>query len=138
METENLYKSFNNDKTIEELQYHMLQYKTRLQNVKAEQEFYSVLINAPIFKPYVINLFERLEQFKMGIKKTEKVASDLLNEVSSHTNKISNKIECEDVACDSFFIKTHEVLERKIYDFLTKTTASKSQLFQYIQSVLLV
>lgn len=137
METDNLYKSFINEKAIEELQYNMLQYKTRLLYVKVEQDFYNMLINAPIFKPRVINLYERLEQFRRGIKQTEILVSALLIEVNSHINKISSKMESEDLVGDGFFLKEHEELEHRIYDFLMKSIESKSQLFQYIQSVLL-
>ena len=137
METTNLYKSFNDNKTTEELQYNMQQFRIRLQEVIMDQEFYRVLLHASIFKPKVIALFERLKEFKEVEKQTEKNASDLLIKVDSHINEISIKIEFEDLACDNYFIKTHDDLEIEIYEFLMKTTASNGQLIQYIQGIIL-
>ncbi len=131
------YKSFNKDKTIEALEYDMLQYSERLLHIKAEQDFYSTLVNAPIFKPRTANLFEKLEQFKRQIQQTKTLSSGLLNEISTHINKINNKTEWKDLGYRNSLVTGHDVLEHKIHDFFVKTADSKSQLLQYIQSVLL-
>jgi hypothetical protein len=137
METTNLYKSFNDTKTTEELQYNMQHLKIRLQEIIVDQKFYNVLLNASIFKPKVIGLFERLRDFKEVVQQTKKTASDLLIKADAHMDKISIKIECEDLACDNYFIKTHDELEMEIHEFLTKTASSKSRLNQYIQDIIL-
>ena len=116
--------------------YNMLQYKARLQGIKIEQEFFKFLVEASIFRPKIINLFERLEQYKSGIHQTGKKTINLLNEVDSHINKITNKIECDNLACDDFFIKIHEALEHNIFNFFVESEGSKVEIFQYLQSVI--
>jgi hypothetical protein len=50
MKTKNNYKSFNEKKSIEELKYNMLQYKTKIEEVIIEYTFYKNLIGASIYK----------------------------------------------------------------------------------------
>jgi hypothetical protein len=136
METKNIYKSFNDNKSIEELKYKLLQYNTRVEEEIIEYKFYQNLIEASIYKSNAINLFENLEMFKKEINATENEASELLKEIKLNSNSITNKIECEDLFCDNFFIKSYDELEEKTHSFFIKCTNFKIQMFQYLESVL--
>ena len=137
MDTKNLYKNFNEDKSIEELQYNMLLSKVRLDELKTDFQFYTHLIEASIYKPDVINLFEKLQDIKSNIDLVKKEATDLANEVHSQINLIEKKIECEDVACDTFFISNYELLQRKLHEFFTKIYSDKQHMFEYLRSVIM-
>ncbi|MEJ2113109.1 MAG: hypothetical protein P8X62_05245 [Flavobacteriaceae bacterium] len=130
------YISFNGNKNIEELKYNLLQYKDSLEDLNIELAFYNFLLGASIFKPRIINLFEMLEKFKIETKEIIKMSEDLQNKISSHINQIENKIECEDLACENFFIEEYEELEHNIYNFFSKSKAFKSSLFQYLLGVI--
>ncbi|QVY64451.1 hypothetical protein [Polaribacter sp. Q13] len=136
MDVENIYKSFNENKSIEELKYNMLQYKTRLKEEIIEYKFYKNLLEASIFKVNTRNLFENLEMFKKDITSTENEALALLKEIEIHSNSITNKLECEDLFCDNFFIKTHDDLEKKTYQFFIQCTNFKIKIFEYLESTL--
>lgn len=136
METKNTYKSFNEDKTVEELQYNMLQHKLKLLSLETELNFYVFIIKTSIFKPNIINLFERLEQFKTQITQLKKTTNDLLYDVNLHIKSINNKIECEDLICDKFFIKAHNEIEERIHFNFKEITSLKTQMFEYLQSVI--
>ncbi|WP_347925543.1 hypothetical protein [Pontimicrobium sp. SW4] len=136
METQNIYKSFNNEKTIEELQYSMLQYKTTLESFKPEYSFYKHLLKSQIFKSNVINLFEYLERFKKTIADHEISTANLIIEINSHNNQITKKIECDDLVCDNYFIKEYDVLENKIHTFLIEYSNFKLQMLPYLQSAI--
>ncbi|ARV15843.1 hypothetical protein [Polaribacter sp. SA4-12] len=136
MEAKNSYKCFNENKSIEELKYNMLQFKTRIEEEIIEYKFYKNLLEASIYKSKTINLFENLEKYKKGINATEKEALELLKEINLHSNSITNKIECQDLFCDNFFIKGHDKLEEKTQKFFIECTSFKIQLFQYLESVL--
>ena len=136
METLQSYKNFADDKSIEELQYHILTDITSLENLRFELQFYKLLLDKPIFKAQVINLFENLVKFKNEIQTLNESSMDLLHELSSHANQIANKIECEDMACDQFFIKEYNVVKHKVFDFNEKIFIFKFRLFQYIESVI--
>ena len=136
METENTYKSFNENKSIEELQYNMFQYRLKLKDFLDNNQFIKYLLKASIYKQGTLNLFETLEKYKEYTNEMKTLASNLLDEVNSHSKQIKNKIECEDVACDTFFIKKHDDLELKIHNLFIESRTSKRHMFQYLKSVI--
>ncbi len=136
MEVKNSYKSFNANKSIEELQYNMLQFKIRIEELIIEYKFYKTLFKASIYKSNAINVFENFEQFKRNIYSAEKEAKELVPVINLHSNSITNKIECEDLFCDNFFIKNHDELEERIHQFFNNSTSFKTQMLQYLESVL--
>ncbi|WP_298493583.1 hypothetical protein [uncultured Algibacter sp.] len=136
MEPQLLYKSFNENKTIEELEYNIKMHKTGLENIKFELQFLKNLLNKPIFNPHAMNLFETLSKFKNEIKSLNKNCEELIERLISHANKIRIKMECEDVACDLFFIKKHDAIELNVFNFNTKIYDFKFKLFQFTESVL--
>ena len=136
MKKSQAYKSFNTDKTIEELQYSIVKDTNMFENLKFELRFYKSLVTKPIFKPHVLNLYETLEKYKNEISNLHKDIEALLNELNSHEHQISNKIECEDLACDNFFIKKHETIEEKAFNLNNKIYNLKFRLLQYIESVI--
>lgn len=137
MEAIEVYRSFNSNKSIEELQYNISRNITTIENLKFELQFYKFLLSKTIFKPHVINLYERLTQFKNEIITMNESSITLINELNSHAHQIRNKIECEDLACDNFFIKNHDDLELKVFRFNTNIFNFKFRLFQYIESVII-
>ena len=136
METQNTYRSFNDEKSIEELKYNMLGYKTTLESFKTEHSFFKHLLKSQIFKSNVINLFEYLEQLKKTIAHHETTTAKLIIEIGSHNNQITKKIECDDLVCDNYFIKEYDALENKTHDFLKEYSNFKSQMLPYLQSVI--
>ncbi|WP_339895460.1 hypothetical protein [uncultured Algibacter sp.] len=136
METLQSYKSFTDDKSIEELQFNILTDITSLENLKFELQFYKLLLDKPIFKPHEINLYETLVKFKNEIQALNENCTNLLNDLSSDAKLIGKKIECEDLACDHFFIKEHDAIKHKIFNFKEKIFIFKFRLFQFIESVI--
>jgi hypothetical protein len=137
MKTKNEYKSFNTDKSIEELKYNLLQQRETFGNLIIEQEFYKKLINAPIYQSEKLNVFEKLEGFKNELKQTAETNKLLLNEIGVQLFQIDKKVECDDLFCDNFFIKEIDTLELKIHNFLIKITALKLQMIEYFQDVMI-
>jgi len=137
MKTKIEYKSFNNNKAIEELQYNLLQKRETLRNLIAEHQFYTFLLNAPIYKSLALNLFETLEGFKSEIEKVDQKTKMLLNEIGMQLYQIDKKIECQDLVCDNFFIKEIDNLEYKTSIFLIDIIDLKSRIFQYLQHVII-
>lgn len=137
MKTLQTYKSFNRDKSIEELQHNILKAATGIENLKFELQFYKTLLNKPIYKPHTLNLYEKLAHFKNEVNTITKNATSLLTEINSHAHHLRNKIECDNLACDSFFINEHDDIERKIFNFQIKIFNFKFRFFQYIESVII-
>ena len=137
METLQTYKSFTEDKSIEEIQFNILTDITSLENLKFELQFYKLLLDKPIFKPHEFNLFETLVKFKIEIQTLNENCIELLSALSSDAKLIANKIECEDLACDNFFIKNHDAIKLKIFNFNEKIFIFKFRLFQFVESVII-
>tara|TARA_R110002051_G_scaffold31017_2_gene71157 strand:- start:169 stop:588 length:420 start_codon:yes stop_codon:yes gene_type:complete len=137
MKTKNEYKSFNTDKSIEELKYNLLQQRETFGNLIIEQEFYKKFLNAPIYQSEKLNLFEKLEGFKNELKQTAETNKLLLNEIGVQLFQIDKKVECDDLFCDNFFIKEIDTLELKIHNFLIKITALKLQMIEYFEDVII-
>lgn len=137
MEALQVYKSFNSNKSIEELQYNVSREISKLENLNLELEFYLLLIEKPIFKNHVMNLFETLNNLKSEIKIINTHRINLLNDLQTHSNQIINKIECDDIACDNFFIKEHDDIELKIFNFNNNLLDFKFKLLQYLQNVII-
>ncbi|MDU8885706.1 hypothetical protein RXV94_06005 [Yeosuana sp. MJ-SS3] len=136
MKPQEEYKSFNSKKSIEELQYIMLQYNKRLLELETEQNFYNFLIGASVFKNQILNVFEILEQFKNELNINLKTIRELLDKVDSQIDLISKKIECDNLLCDSFFVREYDDLELEIYSFFQNISDFKSQFFSYMESTI--
>lgn len=104
MKAINDYKSFNEKKSIEELKYTMRQHKNKIEEEIIDYKFYQKLIKASIYNTSVTNLLETLACFKQEIKLYENEAYELLTEINVQSTSISNKIECDDLFCDHYFI----------------------------------
>ncbi|WP_338733444.1 hypothetical protein [Mangrovimonas cancribranchiae] len=138
MKTNITYRSYNTDKTLEELQYNINTCKIRLENTKAEIVFYEFILSAPMYKNSVINLFETLQQFKTKLQELERQGLQLIEDINAHVNQIAKKNECEDVMCDNYFLQHHDNLERKAHNFFTELSTLKSAMFDYLKSVIKV
>ncbi|MFD0836068.1 hypothetical protein ACFQ0I_09850 [Mariniflexile aquimaris] len=137
MKTELNYISFSSNKSIEELRYILSNHISNLEHIKVELEFYNNLLDKPIYKPEVRNLFEKLDGFKNEINLIiEKHMVFLNNQLYAHLNSVKNKIECDDVACDNFFISEHEALDLEVFNFYKEVNDLKSRLFPFVLSVL--
>ncbi|HLV38540.1 hypothetical protein, partial [Xanthomarina sp.] len=117
MKTQQEYKTFNNEKTIAELQYNMQRFGANLQFLKKDLDFLGYLVNSTIYKVNMMDLFENLERFKKEILKTSNKCDLLIIEANFQANQITQKIECDELACDNYFISTQNNLEKNIYDF---------------------
>ncbi|GAA4810313.1 hypothetical protein [Litoribaculum gwangyangense] len=131
------YISFNSNKSILELQYSISSEIYKMENLKLELEFYLILLDKPLFESYTINLYERLTDFKKEAKGINESRIHLLESLYSHANHISNKIECDNIACDNFFIKQHDEIELTVFNFHKTISDFKFRLFQYLESVLI-
>ena len=136
MVTNENYKSFNKNKDIEELQSNLKQYKLKLEDLIIDFQFFETILNAPIYKTKVLNLFENLQRFKEDINGYKNEVSKLLEDISRQVKIITKKIECGDLICDNFFVQNHDSLDRSILNLLKNSHQFKAEMFQYLASVI--
>jgi hypothetical protein len=137
METKPVYKSFNSNKSLEELLYCISNDSQRLTELKIELQFYATLIDKPIFIKNVMNLFEKLSELKNRIIQLEKTRIKVLIKIKSHINLISNKIACQDTVYDTFFMDAYNQLEKEIFNFDNEIFNFKRRYYEYIEGVII-
>lgn len=136
MKTSQEYKSFNNEKTIAELQYNMQRFRANLQFLKEDLDFLNFLVNTSIYKENMRDLFENLERFKKEILKAFNKCDMLITEANFQANQITQKIECDELACDNYFISAQNNLEKNIYDFIIESYLLKTEMYNYLKGVI--
>lgn len=136
MKTHLEYKSFNGEKSIEELQYNMQKQIERLHCLQEDLIFLQFLISADIYKSKIINLFENLEQIKKELSNGINTYNRLIAKANAFRSQIFNKVECNDLECDNYFITTLNDLEQHIHQFSNKMEILKLEIFNYLQSVI--
>src|SRR5690606_8945789 len=137
MGTHRIYRSFNENKYIEELQYKTQKSIQDIDNLKLELQFYKSLLNKPVFKPQTLNLYENLVKFMSEINEIDEISTVLQEELSSKGIQITNMAECEDVDYNDFYINHYNDLKQKIFNLENKTTYYKFKLFLYLDSTLI-
>lgn len=135
METQEIYKSFNSNKSLNELLYKMKAEALRLNDLKFELQFYITLLYKPIFKTRTANLYEILARYKYDIGILQERRVKLQSHVNEYINQINNKIENEITTFDDYFINNYDDLEHEIFNFHNKVSNFKFGFFEYIQNV---
>jgi len=136
MELQIEYTNFNRDKSVDELMYIVKLYKFQLNNLESELHFFKFLIKANIYKPHVRNLFEKLTNFDKTIDGFLSDVEDANAMLSNHAKVLTLKMECNDLECDSFFIRKHVKIEIKIFNLITTIGNINREIIQYLKSVI--
>jgi|SRR5690554_939457 len=136
MEKHDISKEFYNDKSIDELRFNLTFYKSRLEILKEELEFFKHLMRAQIYDKKVPNLFETFEFFKKRMDAMIKLHSKLLNEIDRQYNEVQLKLECDELSCDDYFVRSNYELELDVVNFLMKTAKLKSEMIEYLKGII--
>ena len=128
-----VHENFVRNKSAEELQYGLEQHEISLLSLETELNFYEFLLDSCKFKSPVMNLFERLMQFKKDIATSNKKRALLLNKINVLAIKIANApFKKYDI-----IIYELEETEVEIHDFETAISHLKSSMFEYLKSVII-
>jgi hypothetical protein len=137
MEKYDIYKEFSSDKTIDELRFNLRFYKSRLELLNLEFDFFKHVLNANIYNSRTPNLFESLELFKKRIDEKMKFNSNLLLEIESQYTAVELKMECDELSCDDYFVRRNYELELDVVNFLTETAKLKSEMMEFLKSLII-
>lgn len=137
METINAYKSFSRDISNEELLLITHKWKVELEFLEHELRFLKHLLNSSIYEKDTMNLFETLQLFKKEIDNHNNERLILFDKILFYHNQLINKIECDNVSYDRFYLQLHAKMTYHFDEFLKETKSLKLELFEYIQSVVM-
>lgn len=133
MDTFDIYKKFYSDKSIDELQFSLLFYKSRLELLSKEFEFFSHLMNSNIFNSTTPNLFKKFERFQKEIDNKKELIFKFLSEIGLQYNEVEFKLECDILSCDDYFLRRNYELELNVVDFLSKTSELQSEMMGFMK-----
>lgn len=136
MEPQEAYKSFNSVKSLEELQYNLTKYLVWLRDLEFELHFYAAIMDRPIFKTHVMNLFEMLSGFKKNIDQLEKKRMVLLHLIMAHLGHLTKKVEGQSIGHAQLLIDKYDETEKEMFSFNNKMSHFKFGFYQYMQSVI--
>ncbi|MFH6769109.1 hypothetical protein V8G56_10215 [Gaetbulibacter aquiaggeris] len=137
MESQQIYKDYNNTKSLEEWLNNLKKQEMVLKELERELQFYTTLLYKPIFKSRVMNLYETLARFKYDLGHLDENRLKLMGKISTQLNQISSKIENKEVTFDNILKNNVNELETAISKFHEGLSNLKSGLFEYIQSTIL-
>ena len=137
MESQQIYKSINTTKYLEECLNILTKQEIVLKELERELQFYTTLLYKPIFKSRVMNLYETLARFKYDLGHLEENRLKLLSKISHHINDLTDKIKYKDIVLDAILIDTLNDLESEIYNYFDSVSSLKLKLFEYIESTIL-
>ncbi len=136
MEPQQGYKSFKGAKSLEEFQYNLTKHLVWLKDLKSELQFYTAILDRPIFKTQVMNLFETLSNLKNDIGQLEEDRMILFHQITSHLSHITKNIEEQDNGHIQLFKDKYEATGKEMFNFNDKISQFKFGFYQYMQSVM--
>lgn len=137
MEKFDIYKEFYSDKTIDELRFSLKVYKSRLDLLNREFEFFRHLLNSKMCNPKTPNLIEKFDHFKQQMEHQMKLNQNLLDEIERQNNEVGLKLECDELSCDNYFVRENYNLELEVVNFLAQTDQLKSEMMAALQSLII-
>ncbi len=122
--------------TIDEFHHDVSTWKSNIALIKDEVIFIERLISSYVFEPRTPNLFEKLEQYKSKIGTINESLGTVQMVLKKHDAEISGMLECDTVACDSFFTEKHILVKKQYREFITIYNTVKQEIFTYCGSIL--
>ncbi len=126
----------NQKRKIEELHWEIQQWKSSFMLIDDEILFIRRLLDSYIFQPNTPNLFERLQDYKTGLKKLQLTKAAVREHISKHENDLGGMLECKNCACDLSYYRKHDKLQIRVDDCVVKFQKLKSEIFNYAGSIL--
>ena len=133
--TQQVFKNFRHSKSLEELRYELTNHIARLKELDFDLQFWNILIDKPIFKRHVMNLFETLSNFKEEIAELGKEQSLLLKLINSQFRQFTKKKQAQEIIREPEFVNKQHKIELETFNFYVKISCFKFTFYQYMQSV---
>lgn len=134
MKKENVTKK--DEKKVEELHWEIQQWKSSFQFMEDEIIFIMRLLDSYIFQPNTRNLFERLQDYKVRLKKVKATKKDIQSQISKHENTLGGMLECSNGTDDLTYYQVHDALKSKVDTSYNEFQKLKSEIFNYAGGIL--
>jgi len=105
---------------------------------ETEIHFIDRLLSTKIYKEKTRNLYEWLQKFKHELGTKSRETKNLKKELELYETKLLGILECQDISCDTYYLENHKDLKNRFEEFYTNFNTYKTNVFNYIEGVLLV
>jgi len=94
------------------------------------------LLDNQIFLPKTQNIFERIQEYKIRIKKIKNTKKALLSDISIYENNLGGMLDCTNNKCELSFYRNDDKLQAKVDSCFENFQKLKSEIFNYTGSTL--
>jgi len=101
-----------------------------------ELTFIDHLLNSYVFEPNTPNLFERLQGYKVRLKKAKAKRQEVSKMIVQHEKNLGGMLECTDSTCDKTYYQKHEINKAEVVDCMENFQILKSEIFNYAGGIL--
>lgn len=136
MNSEILYKSFGNSKSINEILYVINCWNLDLKFTKSEINFILKLIETYPFNSNIPNLFERIQLFSKDLLEIENERKKLLSKIENYRKDLIGQEEQHHFEThDYYLIEFHHTAEM-VFDYQKKLKKLKGTVFEYVTGLI--
>lgn len=136
MDTQNRFIKERQTKEVDELHCDSKQWQSHLRLMQDELNFLHHLLNSYVFEPNTPNLFERLQDFIVRLKKARTNKLEVRKMVSQHEKDLGGMLECIDSKCFLAYYRKHEKIEAEVVSCMENFQNLKTEIFEYAGSIL--
>ena len=130
------YNTQTQSKKAEELHYEVQEWKSNLHFINNEIIFIEHLLGSYAFQPNTHNLFERLQNYQLRLKKSKKNKAKIQTSIAKHENNLGGIMECTDAFCDLQYYNKHNAMKDTVQDYIKEFRILKAEIFNYAGSIL--
>lgn len=124
------------EELLREFHRDTLRWKSMIGYKENEIIFIKRLLNSNAFKETTPNLFEKLQHFKHEIETKTREVKNLKKEINAYEDKLNGILECQDIACDTYYLENHKDLKNRFEEFYTDFNEYKTKVFNYTGRIL--
>lgn len=115
------------------LQNDIKQWKSALEFISHEIEFYVDIFNSPVIKKAGSDV-EKAKYLYNKFYVLNEINGKILNECKTFHPKLEKMTECEDIQCDHAYLKKHSFLQSEIEGHVLEVRNVKYSAFKYFRS----
>lgn len=131
-----LYKTFNYNKSYEEVAYNSTNWIFDFNFYGIELLFLKSLIKFNSFKSNIPNLFERLQLLLNKIEDYKLDCENLNNKIVQYNNEMVEILKNDKSSCDEAYLITYYNLAEEVFEFVQKYKNFKSRFYEFLIEII--
>lgn len=136
MNSKDDFKKVDQTHKADRLHFELRQWQSNLSFMGDEMFFIDRLLNSYVFQPNTPNLFERIQDYLLRLKKARRDHAKMVTLLNKHEKSLGGILECADAQCDLGYYQRHDTIISEISECLLHFQVLKSEIFNYAGAIL--